>query len=421
MTATYTRLVSRRAVLWIAFAVVHAVIATLGYLLPSDPMGDVGNVYDPWSRAALAGHIVGVHEQWVYPQLALVPMVVAQLISWAGGYFVAWAVVATAMNAIGFAVLIGRARSRGRVVAAWYWLGFLLLLGPIALYRVDAVTVPLAIMGGLWLAGRPWLGGALLAVATWVKVWPAALLAAAFVALRRRWAVFGAAAGVSAVVALAVVAAGGLPNLLGFVGDQAGRGLQIEAPVSGLYLWLAAFATADAWIYYDPDMLTFQATGPQVDSVIAAMTPLLLVALLAILAVGAIKARRGASFAALLPALSLSLVCALIVVNKVGSPQFYLWIIAPLVMGLALDRARWWRIAVLGLVVAALTQLVYPIVYAGLMLVPNPAVGSVLALTVRNIGVIALFVWALVKLSRVRTRPHVIARRGLPASALPTE
>src|SRR5690606_13189075 len=62
MTATYTRLVSRRAVLWIAFAVVHAVIATLGYLLPSDPMGDVGNVYDPWSRAALAGHIVGVHE-----------------------------------------------------------------------------------------------------------------------------------------------------------------------------------------------------------------------------------------------------------------------------------------------------------------------------------------------------------------------
>src|SRR5690606_27553978 len=150
MTATYTRLVSRRAVLWIAFAVVHAVIATLGYLLPSDPMGDVGNVYDPWSRAALAGHIVGVHEQWVYPQLALVPMVVAQLISWAGGYFVAWAVVATAMNAIGFAVLIGRARSRGRVVAAWYWLGFLLLLGPIALYRVDAVTVPLAIMGGLW-------------------------------------------------------------------------------------------------------------------------------------------------------------------------------------------------------------------------------------------------------------------------------
>ena len=250
--------------LWIAFAVVHAVIATLGYLLPSDPMGDVGNVYDPWSRAALAGHIVGVHEQWVYPQLALVPMVVAQLISWAGGYFVAWAVVATAMNAIGFAVLIGRARSRGRVVAAWYWLGFLLLLGPIALYRVDAVTVPLAIMGGLWLAGRPWLGGALLAVATWVKVWPAALLAAAFVALRRRWAVFGAAAGVSAVVALAVVAAGGLPNLLGFVGDQAGRGLQIEAPVSGLYLWLAAFATADAWIYYDPDMLTFQATGPQV-------------------------------------------------------------------------------------------------------------------------------------------------------------
>jgi hypothetical protein len=408
-------------VLWVAFAVVHVGIAVLGYVLPNDPMGDIGNVYDPWSRAALAGHIVGIHEQWVYPQLALVPMVLAQLIAWAGGYFVAWAIVAVAVDAVGFAVLIGRGRSRARIIAAWYWLAFLLLLGPVALYRIDAITVPLAIMGGLWLVGRPWLGATLLAIATWVKVWPAALLAAAFVVLRRRWAVLGAAAAVSAVVVIAVAAAGGLSHLLGFIGDQAGRGLQIEAPVSGVYLWLAAFGAADAWIYYDSHMLTFQATGPQVDAVIAVMTPLLAIALLAILLLGAIKSWRGASFAAVFPALALSLVTALIVVNKVGSPQFYLWIIAPLVLGLVLDRARWWRIAILGLVVAGLTQLVYPILYSGLMTVPNPEVDAVLALTIRNAGAVALFAWSLVKLARVRAPHPVTARQRSAPRAVPAE
>jgi hypothetical protein len=233
--------------------------------------------------------------------------------------------------------------------------------------------------------------------------------------------VLGAAAAVSAVVVITVAAAGGLSHLLGFIGDQAGRGLQIEAPVSGVYLWLAAFGAADAWIYYDSHMLTFQATGPQVDAVIAVMTPLLAIALLAILLLGAIKSWRGASFAAVFPALALSLVTALIVVNKVGSPQFYLWIIAPLVLGLVLDRARWWRIAILGLVVAGLTQLVYPILYSGLMTVPNPEVDAVLALTIRNAGAVALFAWSLVKLARVRAPHPVTARQRSAPRAVPAE
>jgi hypothetical protein len=366
-----------------------------------------------------------VQEQWVYPQLALVPMVLAQLLAGAGAvpgaYFVAWAVVAVAINAAGFAVLVGRGRSRARVIAAWYWLAFLLLLGPIALYRIDAVTVPLVIMGALWLVGRPWLGAALLAVATWVKVWPAALLAAAFVALRRRWAVVGAALAVSAAVVIGVAAAGGISHLFGFVGDQAGRGLQIEAPVSGLYLWLAALGAGDAWVYYDARMLTFEVTGPQVDSVIAVMMPLLVVVLLAVLALGAFKSWRGASFAVVFPALSFALVTTLIVLNKVGSPQFYVWIIAPLVLGLVLDRARWWRVAILGLVIAALTQLVYPILYRGLLIVPQPEVDVVIALTIRNAGAIALFAWALVKLVRVRAPHPVIARQRAAVRAVPAE
>ncbi len=416
--------------LWIAFAVVHVGVAILGFVLPNWPMGDVHNVYDPWSSEVLEGRwvgghlvqpwIVGIHEQWVYPQLALVPMVLAQLISWIAGYYVAWAIVVTVVDAVGFAVLVGRGRSTGRAVAAWFWLAYLALLGPVAMYRVDAVTVPLAVMGGLWLVRRPWLGSALLAVGVWIKVWPAALLAAAVVAMRRRLAVLGGAVAVSAVVALAVVLAGGGAYLFGFIGDQAGRGLQVEAPVSSFYLWLAAGGLHDAYVFYDSDMLTFQVTGPDVDPVIALMTPLLVVAVLAIAVLGAVKAWRGASFAALFPALSLALVLAFIVVNKVGSPQYYVWIVAPLVLGLVIDRARWWRIAVLGLAVAGLTQVVYPILYRGLMTLPNPLVDAVLVLTIRNVGVVVLFAWSLVKLVRVRA-PKPAPVRGLAMDAVPAE
>ena len=36
-----------------------------------------------------------------------------------------------------------------------------------------------------------------------------------------------------------MVAAGGGAHLLGFVAGQTGRGLQLEAPVSAIYLWQA--------------------------------------------------------------------------------------------------------------------------------------------------------------------------------------
>ena len=73
------------------------------------------------------------------------------------------------------------------------------------------------------------------------------------------------------------------------------------------------------------------------------MTPLLVVAVAAVAGLGAFKAWRGASFVRLFPPLALALVLAFIVFNKVGSPQYMTWIIAPLVVGLVIDRRRWWR------------------------------------------------------------------------------
>jgi hypothetical protein len=406
--------VSKRAILWVAFLVVHFVVAMLGWWQPNAPMGDVYLVYDPWSSAALSGGmsggnevgIVGITVPWVYPQLALLPMVLAKAFAWINGYIVGWAILVTVVDALAFAMLIGKGRSVGRNLAGTFWLAFVLLLGPVGLYRLDGFTVPLVLAGCLWLVGRPWLGATLLAIATWIKVWPAALIAAALIAVRRRLAVLGGVVVVSVVTLGTVVALGGGAYAFGFIGDQTGRGLQIEAPISTFYMWRAAFMLPDSAINYDPDMLTFQVTGPGLNVVIAIMTPLLALVLLAVAGLGAYKAWRRASFLSLFPVLALGLVLAFIVFNKVGSPQYISWIVIPLIIGLAIDRPRWMKPAWLGLGIAAVTQAIYPLAYGGLMLKwPEPF--AVLLLTLRNGLLVVLFVWAVMRLVRVPTPPRI--------------
>lgn len=413
--------------LWIAFVLVHAAVAVLGFYEPNAPMGDVYLVYEPWSGCALmpasdycgiqdpAWNIPGITEKWVYPQLALVPMLLAWLFAWAVSYTPAWAILIVLIDVPVFAILIGRGTSAGRRLAGWFWLAFILLLGPVYLYRLEGMTVPLAILGCLWLVRRPWAASVLLSIATWIKVWPAALLGAALIAGRRRLPLIGGAVIVTAATLAVVFALGGGRYAFGFVGDQTARGLQIEAPVSSFYLWGAVFAVRGWYSYYDPGVLTFQVTGSNVDVVIALMTPLMGIAMLAIVGIGGYKAWRSAPFARLFPTLSLALVLAFIVFNKVGSPQYVAWILTPVVLGLVVDRSRWLRPAAFVLAIAFVTQLIYPITYAGLMRrVPYIDPVPVSLLTIRNLLLIVLLVWMVARLARVpatgRPRPFAPAR-----------
>lgn len=407
---------SRRTVLWIAFAVVHVGVAWLGFLLPNEPMGDVYRVYEPWSTQALDGQgIVGITEAWVYPQLALLPMVLAHAFAPIAGYILGWAMLVTLVDAVAFAMLVGRAHSTGRVSAAWLWLSYIAALGPVGMYRLDGFTVPLAIIGCLWLVPRPWAASMILAVATWIKVWPAAVLAAGVIAVRRgrdRLAVIGGAVVVSALTLVAVVTAGGAAHAFGFVGEQATRGLQVEAPIASPYLWGALLQIPGFEVYYSFELLTFQVTGTEIDVVIDAMTPALIIAMVGIAALGAMKAARGVRFAALFPVLSLALVLGFIVFNKVGSPQYLVWLVPSLVIGLVLRRGDWFAPAATALGAALLTQLVYPVLYGG-VLTPEPV--AVTILTLRNLVLIALLVWMVVRLVRLPVPSHRAVRVILPA------
>lgn len=389
------RLIAGRSALWIAFAIVHAGLAALNLYAPGWPLGDVTGVYRIWAENAANGYLrMGIDAPWVYPILAFAPM--AASLAFGDAWFgQTWLLIVTVLDAVAFRVLLGDARlSRTRRIAAWWWLGFLALLGPIALGRIDAVTVPFAMLGLIWAAGRPRVAAVLLTVGAWIKVWPAALVAALVIAVRRRGEVVMIALSLSLGILGVSLLAGAGANTIGFVAEQAGRGLQVEAPLAVGWLWaiVAGADPATVYIDYSRDILTYQVYGPGVETAAWLTTPLLAVGVAVVVAVGVRAARRGAVLGLLLPPLSLAFVVVLMLGNKVGSPQFVTWLAAPIVLGLVLRPGRFLVPAMLSAAVAALTQLIYPYWY-GWLLAADPA--FVLLLTVKAGLLVALLVWAL--------------------------
>ncbi|WP_029149588.1 glycosyltransferase family 87 protein [Microbacterium indicum] len=392
--------VERLSFVWGAFVVAHLVAITLGWLWPNQPMGDTYLVYEPWSDGAIDGQgVVGVDSPWVYPPLALAPMIAAQALVWFSSYALQWAVLVGVLDLVAFAFLVRRGRSKARLWAGLYWAAFVLLLGPIGIFRLDAVTVPLAVVGILFLRSRPRTAGVILALGTWMKIWPAAILLAGVAALRRRWRLVAGAAWASLAVAGGVILAGGWSNLFAFITTQTGRGLQIEAVAATPFMIGTALGTHQA--YYDTDILTYQVTGPGVAATAAVLTPLMVVVVAGIAGLGFWRVRQGAEPWRILAPLAIALVVALIATNKVGSPQFSSWLIAPLVAWMVRDRRRAWPLAGLALVIAYLTQIIYPVTYDHVLAGDTLAIA---VLVLRNVGLVVLGVWAVVRVCRVPLR-----------------
>ncbi|MCU1639638.1 MAG: hypothetical protein JWL94_2285 [Microbacteriaceae bacterium] len=399
-----------------SFLLAHVVLAALNLLGNGYPLGDVTSVYLFWSdRAFTAGDWVGIDREWVYPIAAIVPMLaagiaypflegvpaLAHLYDGSELYATTWLAIVTALDLVAFGVLTGWGRRHDRFAVGWWWTAYLLALGPIALGRIDAVTVPVAIVGVLLVASRPRLATVLLTVAAWIKVWPGAVVIAMAIMARNRWGVLGAAIATSAAIAAVAIGFGSGWNVLSFVSQQAGRGLQVEAPISTPWMWLASAGVPGADVYYDRDIFTWQVAGAGVDTVSSLMTPILLLAVAAIVALGIVTVRRGASARAALPPLVLALVTGMIAFQKVGSPQFISWLAVPVVLGLVTHRAgvgpSFRAPAALAFTIAALTHIIYPYLY-GYLLGVYPAMLAVL--TMRNALLFVLLGWAVIAIVR---------------------
>ena len=354
------------------------------------------SVYPAWVERGTEGEPewLGIDVPWVYPLLAWAPILASSALG-TEALPLLWMLLVTALDAIAFRLLLSVPRGG---VMAFAWLGLQLALGPVALARIDTVAVALGVIAVVALRrAKPGVAAALFTIGAWMKVWPGALYLALLIVRRERMRVVAAGALVSgAVLAIALLLGSSEP--LSFFTEQEDRGLQIEAIAATPYLWLAT--EGDAQVFFDREMYTFQVRGQGVRTVAALATPALIGAVLLIAAVGALAVRRAHRREAVVW-LAVALVEAMIVSNKVGSPQFVLWLIVPaLLLAEAGARRHWAGVASIGLV-AVLTHIQFPWTYDWLV-GAHPA--GVALLTARNVVHVAILAGAVSMLLRAARR-----------------
>lgn len=387
------------------FAVVHAYLCGLALIGVDLFSGDV-LLYRHWAEQWLSGGPrVAVDTPWVYPAGALAPVL---LVGASGPFYLpAWLGLVIVLD--GVAVLVVARRSRG---AAMWWLVALAALGPISLTRLDAIASAAAVIGVSVLERHPRVTGVLLAIGAWVKVAPAALIAAQLTSGRRRLPVAVGAAAASAVIIAVDFGLGGGAFLLSFAGQQVDRGLQVEAPVALPWLWLGAAGRLPGRPFYDERLLTWEITGPGTQAA-AAVSTIALMAVASLILVLGLLARRSNDAVLAVPLVAIGLTADFLVLNKVGSPQYLTWFAAPVILALLVRPGAFRVPAVLVLLACLLTDVVDTRAYPQLLALDTLPLGI---MTARDLVLAALLVWSVARLGRLVGS----GRRMTPLAAAPS-
>ena len=252
------------------------------------------------------------------------------------GYREAFIVQMVAFDALGLWAVYRIARRRGSWWGVVAWLGLLPLLGPVAYTRLDlAVAACIAwalerVEASRWTTGGFWLG-----LGTAIKLTPGLMLPAITLAAPRRWR--PAAAAVAVVAVSLTPFLGDLPELYDNV-----AGYHLERGIHAESLWgsgallsrvvldtpvevVSAFGASDITSSFDDSLTTLSniaAIGVLLDSVLAATR----------------RVRRGdGAHVVLVAGGSLLLLTA---VGRVYSPQYLVWLVAPMAIGLAIAPRR---------------------------------------------------------------------------------
>ncbi|MHC6221281.1 glycosyltransferase family 87 protein [Arthrobacter sp. MMS24-S77] len=394
------RLNSSRGLL-AGFCVVHLVFLVFALIvsLRGEAFSDTF-IYRDWTTAGFRDeNLSGGPSPWVYPVLALIPMAIAGLAG-PGPFFFLWVLMITVLDGVALAKLTGWGRRREAIPAAWWWLVFVFIMGWLGFARVDGFTAPIVLIALAYGVSHPFIASALLSVATWMKVWPAAVMLSLFTVVKQRTRVVAAGILTSAVVVALTAAVGALPKLFNFLTQQGDRGMQLEATFTTPWLWLSVLHVGDSRMYMNTDINSMQVDGPGTPFMSQLMQPLLVLAalLVAALTFWALhngKRSGGADRTELLLAGSLTMATAFVVFNKVGSPQFMVWLAPAVAVGLAHSWKEWRVPAAMLIAIAVATYFIYPLFYDALSH-NNPWMA--LVLTVRNVLLVVLFCWSVRRL-----------------------
>ena len=301
-----------------------------------------------------------------------------------------------------FTYALWRSGGRRHDVAVDFWIAFVFLVGPLSYERFD--MIPAVLAGGALLAARtrPWVAGALTGLGAAIKLWPALLIPALLADKERRKPTAIGFVVVGFGLALISLVTGGLQRLFSPLTWQSGRGLQIESVWSGP-LMVLRMIDPGRWVVDISKYQAYEIFGYGVglwQTVSDVATVVGLVGIV-VLWVRAFRMRGGVTPVAV-ALVVLATIAVVIITNKTLSPQYLLWIGGPIAALLLLrdsavtpDLRRWIvRIGVAGLILAGLTQLVYPLLYDGYLGMTSYAglVAATLVTVLRNLCLLAFTV-----------------------------
>jgi Glycosyltransferase family 87 len=286
------------------------------------------------------------------------------------GYLVAFVIFMLVLDAL-FTYALWRATGRRHNTAIDFWLIFVPLIGPLSYLRFD--MLPAVLAGGALLAARrkPWVTGALTGLGAAIKLWPA-LLIGAFLSYRadRRQA------GITFVIvgfglALMSLIFGGWARLISPLTWQSNRGLQIES-IWATPLMLARAVRPEHWLVDISQYQAYEIFGPGVAAWITISNVATVLGLVVIILLTVRAFRYHGSTPVAIGFVIVATVAIMTITNKTLSPQYLLWLGGPMAGLLVLrpyaspeEQTPINRMAGQLLVLALLTQLVYPVFYDG--------------------------------------------------------
>ena len=297
---------------------------------------------------------------------------------------------AAALTDLTFTVLLARTGDR-RMLPVGVWLLAVPLLGVTTYARFDLLPGVLCGTAVLLVARHPRTASVCVAVATGVKLWPALVVPALLAVARPRHAAAVVLVGTGLVLAAVSVLLGGWGRLLSPLTYQSDRGLQIEAVLATPVMLGWGLDPARWTVAYAPSK-SYEVAGPGVSVLLATST---LLTVLYVAALGLAWARlwrvRDVVSGRTAVWLVLAAVTGFVVVGKVLSPQYLLWLLPVAAAGLAVADSRSLRVWTAGLLLAAgLTQVVFPGYYVEITFREDRAWLPLAALGLRNAVMVLL-------------------------------
>lgn len=296
------------------------------------------NQYKNWAEVIAVQHVLPTEATWQYPPgaafLFLIPRV-------AWDYEHSFITLMLLFSLVGLVALIWLSRREQRQAGVWVWLLVLPLLARFPVLRFDLAPTVLAMVALLVIHRRPNWFGALVGLGAMVKVWPILLLFSEWDRRRLLRSVLVAVAVCAFIFALALILWG---DQGAFFSNQGARGLQLEA-VSATPWALRQMITGEAAhteVLYGTTQI---ASGPAetISHLLDAITVLLGLAAVGwwLLRDRAIRAGRAdLGDVALGRDFAFTIVLWFVVVSRVLSPQYLIWLVGLTAIVMSSKRTR---------------------------------------------------------------------------------